>query len=55
MIGALTSDVRFAPDKSRVHVFPRPILVQLMRGEFLETALYWAGVVALRLCVTAEK
>ena len=29
--------------------------VQMMRGEFLETALFWAGVVALRLRVVAER
>ena len=26
-----------------------------MRGEFLETALYWAGVVSVRLGAIAEK
>ena len=29
--------------------------VQLMRGEFLKTALYWAGVVSVRLGAIAEK
>ena len=29
--------------------------VQLMRGEFLETALYWAGVVFVRLGAIAER
>ena len=29
--------------------------VQLMRGEFLETALYWAGVVSVRLGAIAER
>ena len=40
---------------SEVHVFRQPTQVQLMRGEFLETALYWAGAVTLRLRVSAEK
>ena len=55
VIGAPSLHVRFAPCKSRVHVFRRPTQVQLMRGEFLETALYWAGAVTLRLRVSAEK
>ena len=29
--------------------------VQLMRGEFLETAMYWAGVVSVRLGAIAER
>ena len=29
--------------------------VQLMGGEFLETALYWAGVVSVRLGAITEK
>ena len=48
-------NMRFAPYKSGVDVFRRPTQVQLMRGDFLETALYWAGVIALRFLVTAEK
>ena len=30
-------------------------LVKLMRGEFLETALYWARVVSVRLGAIAER
>ena len=41
--------------KSEVRVHCRPILVQLMRGEFLETGLYWAGVVSVRLGAIAER
>ena len=37
------------------HVYRRPTQVQLMRGEFLETAPYWAGVVSVRLGAIAEK
>ena len=36
-------------------MFRRPSQVQLMRGEILETALYWAGVVSVRLDAIAEK
>ena len=36
-------------------MFRRPTQVQLIRGEFLEPALYWAGVVALRFNVVAER
>ena len=36
-------------------MYRRPSQVQLMRGEFLETALYWAGVVSVRLGGIAEK
>ena len=32
-----------------------PFQVQLIRSEFLETALYWAGVVSVRLGAIAEK
>ena len=53
-IGALASHVRFA-FKSDVHVFRRPSQVQLTTGEFLKTALYWAGVVSIRLGAIAEK
>ena len=41
--------------KSEVRVYRRPSQVQLMRGEFLETAPYWAGVVSVRLGTIAEK
>ena len=30
-------------------MYRRPSQVQLMRGEILETALYWAGVVSVHL------
>ena len=36
-------------------MYRRSSQVQLMRGEFLETALYWAGVVSVRLGAIAEK
>ena len=35
--------------KRKGRVYHRPSQVQLMRGKFLETALYWAGVVSVRL------
>ena len=41
--------------KSEVHLYLRPSQVQLMRGEFLKTALCWAGVVSVRLGAIAEK
>ena len=41
--------------KSEVRVYRRSSQVQLIRGEFLETALYWAGVVSVRLGAIAEK
>ena len=40
---------------SKVRVYRRPTQVQLMRGEFLKTALYWAGVVPVRLGAIAER
>ena len=40
---------------SEVRVYRRPTQVQLMRGEFLEAALYRAGVVSVRLGAIAEK
>ena len=49
----LLSFVRFF--KSEVRVYRRPSQVQLMRGEILETALYWAGVVSVRLGAIAER
>ena len=36
-------------------MYRRSSQVQLMRGEFLETAPYWAGVVSVRLGAIAEK
>ena len=36
-------------------MYRRPSQVQLMRGDFLETAPYWAGVVSGRLGAIAEK
>ena len=36
-------------------MYRRSSPVQLMRGEFLETALYWAGVVSVRLGAIAER
>ena len=41
--------------KSEFRVYRWPSQVQLMRGEFLETALYWAGVVSVRLGAIAEE
>ena len=41
--------------KSEVRVYRRPSQVQLMRGEIPESALYWAGVVSVRLGAIAEK
>ena len=49
VIGALALHVPFAPYNAFC------TQVQLMRGEFLETALYWAGVVSVRLDAIAEK
>ena len=40
--------------KSEVRVHRRPSEIQLMR-EFLETALYWAEVVSVRLGAIAER
>ena len=54
-IGALASHVRSICYMSEVRVYHRPTQVQLMGGEFLETALYWAGVVSIRLGAIAEK
>ena len=36
-------------------MYRRPSQVQLMRGEFLKTAPYWAGVVSVRLGAIAER
>ena len=36
-------------------MYRRPSQVQLMRGEFFETALYWAGVVSVRLAAIAQR
>ena len=46
--------MRFA-FKGEVNVYYRPSQVQLLREEFLETALYWAGVVSVLLGAIAEK
>ena len=54
-IGASASHARFVRFKSEVCMYRRPSQVQLMRGEFLETVLYWAGVVSVRLSAIAEK
>ena len=54
-IGALASHMRFVRYKSEVHVYCWPTQVQLMRGEFLEKALYWARVVSIRLGAIAKK
>ena len=55
-IGAPASHVHFVRFiKSEVRRYRRPSQVQLMRGEFLETALYWAGVVSVRLGAIAQK
>ena len=55
-IGAPASHARFVRFlKSEVREYRRPSEVQLMRGEFLETAPYWAGVVSIRLGAIAEK
>ena len=51
-IGAPPSHVRCF--KSEVRVYRRPSKVQLMRGEILETALSWAGVVSVRLGAITE-
>ena len=36
-------------------MYRRHSQVQLMRGEFLETVPYWAGVVSIRLGTIAER
>ena len=54
-IGAPASHVRSVPYMSEVRMYCRPTHVQLMRDKFLETALYWAGVVSVRLGTIAEK
>ena len=55
-IGAPASHVRFVHFyQSEIRVYRRPSQVQLRRGEFLETALYWAGVVSILLGAIAEK
>ena len=51
----LASHLRSVPYTSEVLLYRRPTKVQLMRGEFLETALYWAEVVSIRLDAIAEK
>ena len=54
-IGALASHVLSVRYMSEVRVYRRRTQVQLIRGEFLETALYWAGVVSFHLGAIAEK
>ena len=54
-IGALASPVVFVRFKSDVCVYRRTSQVQLLRGEFLEMAPCWAGVVSIRLGDIAEK
>ena len=54
-MGAPASHVRSVRSMSEVRVYRRPTQVQLMRGEILETGLYWAGVVSVRLGAIAEK
>ena len=52
---SLHAYVRSVRYKSDVRVYRRPTQVQLMRGEFLETALYWAGVVSVRMGGIADR
>ena len=40
---------------SKFRMYRQPTQVQLMRGDFLETVLYWAGVVSDRFGAMAEK
>ena len=54
-VGTTASHVRSVRYMSEVCVYRRPAQVQLMRGEVLETAVYWAGVVTVRLGAIAEK
>ena len=56
-IGAPASHVHSVRYMSEVRVYRRPTQVQLVRGKFLETALYtyWARVVSVRLGAIAEK
>ena len=41
--------------KCEVRVYRRLSQAQLMRGEFLEIALYWAGMASVRVGAIAEK
>ena len=54
-IGALVSHVRSVRYMSEVRVYRRPTQVQLMKGEFLKIALYWAAVVPVCLSAIAER
>ena len=54
-MGAPASHVHSVHYMGEVPVYRGPTQVQLMRGEFLETALYWAGVVSVLLGAIAEK
>ena len=54
-IGAPASHMGSIHSMSEVCMYCQPTQVQLMRGEFLETVLYWAGVVSVRLGGIAEK
>ena len=54
-IGARRHKGASFPFKSDVRVYRGLSQVQLMRGEFLETVLYWAGVVSVRLGAIAEE
>ena len=54
-IGAPVLHLRSVHYVGKVRMYRRPTQVQLMRGEFVETALYWAGVVSVRLGAIAEK
>ena len=55
MIGTPASHVRSVRFLSEVRVYRRPTQVQLIRGQFLKAALYWAGVVSVRLGAIAEE
>ena len=54
-IAAPASHVRSVRYMSEVRVYRRPTQVQRMGGEFIDTALYCAGVVSVRLCENPEK
>ena len=55
MMGTLVSHLRSVRCMNEVQMYCRPTRVQLIRGEFLETVLYWEGVVLVGLGVMAEK
>ena len=54
-IGALASYVHSVRYMSEVRVYRRLTRVQLMRGEFFETTLYWTGMASVLLGAIAEK